>query len=121
MDFSDPLLNTVSLLENFPRIRALTHREHKPILVDEFHDLDPVQLMLLTLFFPTDLARDNFQSKAPHRGAVPSSSLFCIGNPHQAIYSFRGGNPSLFAEHTLIDHFPDRKITPARSELANAS
>ncbi|MEN6473360.1 MAG: UvrD-helicase domain-containing protein [Syntrophaceae bacterium] len=48
------------------------------ILVDEFQDINPLQYAFLKL-----LAR-------------ASSSLMVIGDPHQAIYSFRGGNPKAF-------------------------
>lgn len=48
------------------------------ILVDEFQDINPLQYAFLKL-----LARG-------------SASLMVIGDPYQAIYSFRGGNPKAF-------------------------
>ncbi|HQP30330.1 MAG TPA: UvrD-helicase domain-containing protein, partial [Deltaproteobacteria bacterium] len=55
------------------------------ILVDEFQDINPLQYAFLRL-----LARS-------------ASSLMVIGDPNQAIYSFRGGNPKAF-EDFAADH-----------------
>lgn len=110
MDFGDLLVNSVWLLQRFPQIQNVLHRRYKHILVDEFQDLDAVQFELLTLISPS--AR--FESTLQHehltdssKPSLPSSTLFCIGDPHQAIYSFRGGDPRFFDESTLQEHFPN--------------
>lgn len=53
--------------------------EFKAALVDEFQDTDPVQY---------DIFRRVFLDSAVH----PAPTLFFVGDPKQAIYSFRGGD-----------------------------
>lgn len=65
--------------EHGPALAALLRGEFKAALVDEFQDTDPVQY---------DIFRRVFLDPA----ADPRPSLFFVGDPKQAIYSFRGGD-----------------------------
>jgi exodeoxyribonuclease V beta subunit len=58
-------------------------------LVDEFQDTDPVQYRIVNRLF----------------GTGPESALFMIGDPKQAIYSFRGGD--------IFTYMEARRETPA--------
>lgn len=73
---------------------ALAIRERYPAaLIDEFQDTDPLQLGIFESIY-----------------AAPSSSLFLIGDPKQAIYSFRGADVFSYvkaARHTA----PERHYT----------
>lgn len=81
--FEGLIVEAMELLE-----QACTHAwEH--ILVDEFQDINPLQYAFLKL-----LAR-------------PARSLMVIGDPHQAIYSFRGGNPQAFDD--FLSDFPEAR------------
>lgn len=81
--FEGLIVEGMELLE-----QACTHAwEH--ILVDEFQDINPLQYAFLKL-----LAR-------------PARSLMVIGDPHQAIYSFRGGNPQAFDD--FLSDFPEAR------------
>ena len=62
-----------------PHLAALLREEFKAALVDEFQDTDPVQY---------EIFRRVFLDPA----AVPRPPLFFVGDPKQAIYSFRGGD-----------------------------
>ncbi|MGN0852173.1 MAG: UvrD-helicase domain-containing protein [Kiritimatiellia bacterium] len=64
--------------EKGPELSALLRAEFKAALVDEFQDTDPVQY---------DIFRRLFLGADAHGGA-----LYFVGDPKQAIYSFRGGD-----------------------------
>ena len=65
--------------EKRPALATRLREEYKAALVDEFQDTDPVQY---------DIFRCVFLDPAVH----PAPSLFFVGDPKQAIYSFRGGD-----------------------------
>jgi len=65
-DFSDQLIDCKSLFEQFPEV--IPQYEH--ILVDEFQDVNKVQMEILKMLKP--------------------ENLFCVGDPRQAIYGWRG-------------------------------
>jgi DNA helicase-2/ATP-dependent DNA helicase PcrA len=79
IDFDDLVRLTVRLLESNPDIAALYRERFRFVSVDEFQDVDALQYRLLTL-----LARP------------PGGNLCVIGDPHQAIYGFRGADASCF-------------------------
>jgi len=56
-------------------------RKYRAALVDEFQDTDPVQYAILQRVFLHDF---------PHEAEIPP--VFLIGDPKQAIYSFRGAD-----------------------------
>lgn len=58
----------------------------KVALIDEFQDTDPIQFEILkTIFLPNSDTRDEVENSE-------NSPLILIGDPKQAIYSFRGGD-----------------------------
>ena len=65
--------------EKGPALAARLREEFKAALVDEFQDTDPVQY---------DIFRRVFLDPAVR----PAPTLFFVGDPKQAIYSFRGGD-----------------------------
>ena len=65
--------------ERGPILAACLRNEFKAALVDEFQDTDPVQYDIFRLVF-LDPKID------------PAPALFFVGDPKQAIYSFRGGD-----------------------------
>ena len=62
-----------------PLLAARLRNEFKAALVDEFQDTDPVQYEIFERVFLDSAAE-------------PPPSLFFVGDPKQAIYSFRGGD-----------------------------
>jgi DNA helicase II / ATP-dependent DNA helicase PcrA len=79
IDFDGLIALAVRLLESDPEVAALYGQRFRFISVDEFQDVDAPQYRLLTLLAP------------------PSSGNLCvIGDPHQAIYGFRGADASCF-------------------------
>ena len=72
LDFDDLILQAINLLEQNPDIRKAYHQKYKYILVDEFQDVNSLQVKLLNLLLTTD------------------TQLFCVGDDWQSIYGFRG-------------------------------
>ncbi|MFC1828758.1 exodeoxyribonuclease V subunit beta [Thermodesulfobacteriota bacterium] len=78
LQFFDDLLVTVQKALSHERGNALSReirKKYKAALVDEFQDTDPVQYDIFSKLFGTD-----------------ETVLFMIGDPKQAIYSFRGAD-----------------------------
>lgn len=74
LDFNDLIIRTVSLFKRQKKIRERYQQKFKYILVDEFQDVNTVQVELLK-----QLIHDENQ-------------LFCVGDDWQSIYGFRGSN-----------------------------
>jgi superfamily I DNA/RNA helicase len=77
LDFDDLLGAAVTLLERAPGVRDELHQRWRHVLVDEFQDTNAPQYRLVRLLL------------SPH----PDARLFCVGDPCQGVYSFRGADP----------------------------
>jgi uncharacterized protein (TIGR00375 family) len=78
VDFGDLIALPVSLLESEPDLVAHYRDRYRWISVDEYQDVDERQYRLLRLLTP------------------PDGNLCAIGDPDQAIYSFRGADVGFF-------------------------
>jgi DNA helicase-4 len=74
LDFNDLIISSVDLMNNHESVRNSISGKYKYILVDEFQDVNNLQIDLLSLLL-TD-----------------STQLFCVGDDWQSIYGFRGSN-----------------------------
>ncbi|RYE51156.1 MAG: ATP-dependent helicase, partial [Sphingobacteriales bacterium] len=72
LDFDDLIIQAIRLLEQNAEIRNAYHDRFKYILVDEFQDVNSLQVKLLDLLL------------------TPETQLFCVGDDWQSIYGFRG-------------------------------
>jgi len=88
IDFDDCIGLAVRLLENNAELAGLFCEKFRFVSVDEFQDVDARQYRLLTLIAPP-----------------PGGNLCVIGDPHQAIYGFRGADASCFDR--LHSDYPD--------------
>jgi superfamily I DNA/RNA helicase len=79
IDFDDLVGMAVRLLAGNSDVAALYRGRFRFVCVDEFQDVDARQYRLLTLLAPP-----------------PAGNLCAIGDPHQAIYGFRGADASCF-------------------------
>jgi DNA helicase II / ATP-dependent DNA helicase PcrA len=93
LDFDDLVALAVCLLEGNPEVAAVYRARFSYLSVDEFQDADAQEYRLLTLLAPP-----------------PAGNLCVIGDPHQAIYGFRGADASCFARF--------RADYPAAAEVA---
>lgn len=87
LDFNDLISKTISLFKNQTDILNKFQNIYRYILVDEFQDVNNLQVELIKLLL-TD-----------------STQLFCVGDDWQSIYGFRGSNVSYIVE--FGKHFPD--------------
>lgn len=86
LDFDDLILRTVHLLEQDEGVRARYAERFRHVLVDEFQDTNPLQLVLIKAL------------QSVH------GNLFAVGDDDQSIYSWRGAR----IENMLSfdDYFP---------------
>ncbi len=90
-DFDDLVAQAVLTLRQRQDILTAWQQRFAAILVDEYQDLNRAQYELLRLLAPADHA-----------------DLFVIGDPHQAIYGFRGARPEYF--HRFCLDWPQARI-----------
>ena len=74
VDFDDLLLWTAHLLSEFPPVREKYARRFRHVLVDEFQDTNFAQYILLKHL------------------ASAHGNIFCVGDPDQSIYRWRGAD-----------------------------
>ena len=89
LDYDDLLLETLRILEEEKSNKKL-RQGFAWLLVDEFQDISPIQYRLIREW---------------NRGG---SELFVIGDPDQAIYSFRGADVKCFGR--LLEDLPATKL-----------
>lgn len=74
LDFNDLISKTTALFTNHEDVRQRYQNKFQYILVDEFQDVNNLQVELLKLIIK------------------PETQLFCVGDDWQSIYGFRGSN-----------------------------
>lgn len=87
IDFDDMLVDAYHLLKNEDQVRRFIQDRYKYILVDEFQDINKVQLEVLKLM------------------AKPGNKVFAVGDEDQSIYGFRGARPDFLMD--FDKHFSD--------------
>jgi exodeoxyribonuclease V beta subunit len=110
LDFDEMLLNVYNALngEQSDIFAKAATRQYQSALIDEFQDTDPLQLTIFQKLFA--------QTKTP---------LFYVGDPKQAIYSFRGadiyayyqGANNVDTQQTLLTNY---RSSPALVDSVNA-
>ena len=90
LDFNDLISTTNSLFKNQNDILNQFQNKYKFILVDEFQDVNNLQVDLIKKLL------------------TPDTQLFCVGDDWQSIYGFRGSNVSYIVE--FENHFKDSEV-----------
>ena len=92
LGFDDLLLRLDDALQNSPDNHLAEQiRATYPIaLIDEFQDTDPVQYRIFQTIYSVDTSEESTEEDKPE--PYKDSGLFMIGDPKQAIYSFRGAD-----------------------------
>ncbi len=72
LDFNDLIIKAVELLKTQTEVSEKVHDTYKYILVDEFQDVNNIQVELINQML------------------TPKTQLFCVGDDWQSIYGFRG-------------------------------
>jgi len=83
LSFDDLLLQLESALQSQPQLAKDLRAKYRVAMIDEFQDTDPIQYKIFSTIFPT--------SSEGVEG-LNDSTVFFVGDPKQAIYSFRGGD-----------------------------
>lgn len=92
VDFDDLLMESVMLLRNNPPVLERMQERYLHVLVDEFQDTNIAQYELARLI------------SGKYR------NLFCVGDPDQGIYSWRGADYRNLLK--LRDEYPDLNVIP---------
>jgi DNA helicase II / ATP-dependent DNA helicase PcrA len=74
VDFDDLLLSTLRLLENVPEVLDWYRGLWRHVLVDEYQDTNRAQYLIL------------------RRLTSEHGNVFCVGDPDQSVYKFRGAD-----------------------------
>ncbi len=90
LDFNDLLIRNVSLFENHKEIKELFSNKYKYILVDEFQDVNSLQVRLLKQLIKNE------------------TQLFCVGDDWQSIYGWRGSDVEYIIN--FKKYFEDSKV-----------
>ena len=90
LDFNDLISRSTSLFQNHEDIANKYKSKYQYILVDEFQDVNNLQVELIKLLL-TD-----------------QTQLFCVGDDWQSIYGFRGSNVSYIVD--FENHFKNSKV-----------
>ncbi len=90
LDFNDMITRTISLFKNHEEIKNKFRGKFEYILVDEFQDVNNLQVELLKQLL------------------TPKSQLFCVGDDWQSIYGFRGSNVDYIVN--FKQHFKNAQV-----------
>lgn len=90
LDFNDLISRSISLFANHADIANKYKSQYEYILVDEFQDVNKLQVELIKLLL------------------TQNTQLFCVGDDWQSIYGFRGSNVSYIIE--FEKHFANAGI-----------
>lgn len=71
------ILNTISLIENYPDIRANLAEQYQWIMIDEYQDTNDAQMRMIFDIVSTDIDKPN---------------IFAVGDDDQSIFKFQGAN-----------------------------
>ena len=105
LDFEDLCAGTVRLLASRPEILKVYRRRFRHIFVDEYQDINFPQYLLIRLLAPGENGGDATAVSTNDASGTndESPSLWVIGDPNQAIYSFRGSDKR-FIDRFLSDY-----------------
>lgn len=90
LDFNQLINTCIDLINKHDDIREIMHGQYKYVLVDEFQDVNSIQVRMIKTMMN------------------PEAQLFCVGDDWQSIYGFRGSDVSYIVEFNR--YFKDAKI-----------
>ena len=92
MDFNEILYKTELLLRKDKAVREYFKNKFTYIFVDEFHDTDPLQTMIL--FYLAE-KRGTF-AKSWDKIQIEKGKIYVVGDPKQSIYRFRRADIEIY-------------------------
>ena len=99
VNYADLLVLTLRLLDEHPRVRERLSALYAWVLVDELHDVNPVQARLVEAI------------------AGEGGNLVAVADPDQSIYSWRGADPG------VVDRFaaaPGARVFPLQTNYRSS-
>ena len=99
VNYADLLVLTLRLLDEHPRVRERLSTLYAWVLVDELHDVNPVQARLVEAI------------------AGDGGNLVAVADPDQSIYSWRGADPG------VVDRFaaaPGARVFPLQTNYRSS-
>lgn len=129
--FSDFTIAAYRLVTHFPSIAAQYRRQYSQVLLDEYQDTSTTQAMLIATLFHNERGErnennnDHNENNNDHdeNGANSNSyasqqtHIAAVGDPFQAIYSFRGASSGAFRklqQALHIDQSSEFSLTQTR-------
>ncbi len=97
--FSDFTIAAYRLVTNFPSIAAQYRRQYSQVLLDEYQDTSTTQAMLIATLFHNESSEssESVESSASNSSnSNQQTHIAAVGDPFQAIYSFRGASSGAF-------------------------
>lgn len=92
--FSDFTIAAYYLVTHFPSICAQYRNQYSQVLLDEYQDTSTTQAMLINTLFHAENDAENGGDFA----ASKRTHVMAVGDPFQAIYSFRGASTGAFCK-----------------------
>ncbi len=92
LEFHDLLVIARDLLRDSAEVRASLQERYPRLLLDEFQDTDPIQIEIAVRIAGGAAA----DAASWEDIAVPSGSLFVVGDPKQSIYRFRRADIAMY-------------------------
>jgi len=100
--FDDYLMNLYHALQQYESARKFIQNRFRYIFVDEFQDINPLQVKILRLIAPPDGS---------------GAKLIIVGDDDQSIYAFRGSDPQYIKDfHAVYDTHTIELMTNYRSQ-----
>ena len=91
--FSDFTIAAYRLVTNFPSIAAQYRRQYSQVLLDEYQDTSTTQAMLIATLFHNESGEG---AESNSSNSNQQTHIAAVGDPFQAIYSFRGASSGAF-------------------------
>lgn len=96
--FSDFTIAAYYLVTHFPSICAQYRNQYSQVLLDEYQDTSTTQSMLINTLFHAENDADNDADNGGDFAASKRTHVMAVGDPFQAIYSFRGASTGAFCK-----------------------
>ncbi|WP_250309932.1 ATP-dependent DNA helicase [Gardnerella sp. Marseille-Q2328] len=97
--FSDFTIAAYRLVTHFPSIAAQYRRQYSQVLLDEYQDTSTTQAMLIAALFHQQKSSGEGSGAGDAADAThitDATHIAAVGDPFQAIYSFRGASSGAF-------------------------
>jgi DNA helicase-2/ATP-dependent DNA helicase PcrA len=108
-DFDDLITKTVEVFTAFPKVKNRYARQFKYVMVDEFQDTNPIQMVMIEML------------------SSNSGNLFVVGDEDQSIYGWRGATvenilqfDNIYSDAEIIRLEKNYRSTNTILEAANA-